>query len=182
MIELLAFDSRDRIVHGMIELNGDRLADVLTRPERSLQAESAMTRGLRDGRLGVVLGKHVNLEELSVVVATGPRGAQNRRIETLRAPFSVHVGPYVVFGYLHAPAPNRPSLDNDTRPWFAITEAIIEYSSLGRAIRERRDTVLVNRAHESDALPMDVRLHEARWLASQEPVDWDDRLAVALAR
>jgi hypothetical protein len=181
MIELFAFDSLDRIVHGMIELRGDRLADVLSQAPSHIAAESACTRGLRDGAIGLVPSKLVEVDLLSIVVATGPRGDQYRRVETISTPVSVHVGRYLVCGYIHAPAPQRPLLERDARPWFAITEAILEYTNRGRAVRERHDTVLVNRAHVSGIMPMDARSHEARWLASRPAEDWDGEHALLAA-
>jgi hypothetical protein len=174
MIEFLAYDSCERIVHGMVDLRGDRIADLLVQPDRSIRAEQARTLGLRDGSMAGLPTRQLDLDQMSVVVATGPRGDQYRRVETISTPVSVHVGPYVVCGYLHVPAPMRPVLDRDLRPWFAVTEATIDYGCAGRAVRERHDTVLVNRAHVQAIIPIDPRMHEARWLASRPPAGLSD--------
>ena len=167
MIELLAYDTREHIVRGLVELRGDRMADLLIATDRELSAESGFVLNLRDGREGPLASWRVEVDHLGIGVATGPQGNRYRRVDVHSALVIAYVGRFSVCGHIHAPAPERPDLGRDVRPWFPITDAVVEYTRQGRHVRDRFDAVLVNRTHVTGFVTTDARAHDARWLASR---------------
>ena len=171
MIDFLAYDITDHVVHARIEFQGDRLADLLT-TQSVVVAEDIRSRSLATSQIAHPHGSTVNLAEMAVVVATGPRGSDLKRIRTIVAPVTIYAGPYVVHGYLHAPLYESPIAYSEHRSWLPLTEAILEYSFRWQAVRERHDTLLVNRLHAKAVVLTDERSHETRWLAGGTPIDW----------
>lgn len=171
MIELLAY-SRDRIVHGNVSLPGERLMDLLE-GTHVVDAVDVQVLGLHfqatesTVRLDVVPG------DFHVVVATGPRGDHDQRVPTRIVPVTADVGPYRVFGRLHTP--DHPSADEEMqgRTWFAVTDAVLEYTRGFQPIRERHGAVLINRRLAQRIIPVDGEALEARWLASRQPREWE---------
>jgi len=176
MIDFLAYDIADHVVHARIDFQGDRLVDLLVGAS-SVAAEDIRVRSLATSQVTRPHHSVLNLDEMAVVVATGPRGSDLRRIRTIVAPVTVYAGPYVVHGYLHAPQYETPVYESpisfsEHRAWLPLTEAVLEYSFRWQAVRERHDTLLVNRAHAKAVVLTDERSHETRWLAGGPPIDW----------
>ena len=171
MIEFLGYDITDHVVHARIEFQGDRLIDMLNSVS-SVVAEDVRARSLANSQVIRPHGSVINLDDMAVVVATGPRGSDIKRIRTIVAPVTIYAGPYVVHGYLHAPPHESPVSFAQLRSWLPLTEAVLEYSFRWQAVRERHDTLLVNRAHAKAVVTTDERTHEARWLAGGTPIDW----------
>jgi hypothetical protein len=171
MIDFLGYDIAGHVVHARIEFQGDRLLDLLA-SEPSVVAEEVRSRSLATSAVTRPHGSRINLGDMVVVVATGPRGADIKRIKTIVAPVTVYAGPYVVHGYLHAPPYESPLEFSEERVWLPLTEAVLEYAFRWQAVRERHDTLLVNRVHAKAVVLTDERSHEARWLAGGTPIDW----------
>lgn len=171
MIDFLAYDITDHVVHARIEFQGDRLLDMLaTSP--TVTAEDIRSRSLATSQVIRPHGSSINLADMAVVVATGPRGSDIKRVRTIVAPVTIYAGPYVVHGFLHSPTYESPIVFAEQRSWLPVTEAVLEYSFRWQAVRERHDTLLVNRVHAKAVVLADERSHEARWLAGGTPIDW----------
>ena len=171
MIDFLAYDIADHVLHGTIEFQGDRLADVLA-SRSSIEVEGLRVRSLMRSEVHRPASRIVGLDDLCVVVATGPSGSQYRRIATIFCPVTIHVGPYMVHGYLHGAPPESPLKTAERRSWLALTEAVLEYTHHWQAIRERHDVLLVNRLQAKALIVTDEGSHEARWLAGKAPINW----------
>jgi hypothetical protein len=178
MIDFLAYDIADHVLHGRIELRGDRLADLLA-GQTAVDVEGLRVRSLARKDVRHAASRTVSVADLCIVIATGPTGSQYRRIQTVSSPVTIHAGPYMVHGYLHAPHRESPVEAAAQRAWLALTEAVLEYTYGWQTIRERHDVVLVNRLQAKALIVTDERSHESRWLAGKAPVDWpamqDDR-------
>ena len=109
------------------------------------------------------------LDDLCVILATGPRGRQERRLWTRQVPVRVRIGPYSLVGYLHAPPTVDPFKSADRRPIVALTAAIVEYTVGGKVVRDEADAVLLNRHKIERMEPADE--HEVR--LSNEPGSQD---------
>jgi hypothetical protein len=176
MIDFLAYDIADHVVHARIEFLGDRLVDLLATASTVIGTD-IRSRSLSTSQVSRPHGGVINLPDMAVVVATGPRGSDLKRIRTILAPVTIYAGSYVVHGYLHAPEYEgliyeTPIAFSESRTWLPLTEAVLEYSFRWQAVRERHDTLLVNRIHAKAVVLMDERSHETRWLASGTPIDW----------
>jgi hypothetical protein len=176
LIDLLAFDDETGAVRARIELLGDRLVDLLASGD-PINARDVQLVDLQTNRVEELPSRSIDARRLAIVVATGPRGARSRRVETECRPVSVTIGRYVVHGYLHAPAPADPIDRVFERVWLPLTEAILEYQGSGGIRRERFDVLLVNREFARTLSVIDEGTHERHWLAAgqstvfpQEPV------------
>jgi hypothetical protein len=176
-LDLLAYDTNDRVLRARIDLRDDRLSDVLTRGE-PIPASDVIVRDLRSHAVAYSDVRAIDPRVLGIVVATGPRGSLRRRVETVSRPVSVFVGRYVVHGFVHAPAPADPLDQVNVRAWIAVTEAILEHHAAGRAWRERFDALLVNRAAASAIVTINEATHETHWLAGGPPIAWPELLGV----
>ena len=133
----------DCTVTGEVALPGDRLSDFLTSTVE-FDVRKAAFHALDDGRVVEADSVAVLRDDLCVVVASGPRGSQERRLWTRQYPVRARVGPYVVLGYLHAPPTVDPFLSTDRRPIVALTGCTVEYAEAGTVVRIESDAVLVN--------------------------------------
>ncbi len=177
MIDFLGYDISDHVVHARIEFEGDRLGDLLA-TSSSVVGVDIRSRSLATSQVGRPAGGVISLADMAIVVATGPRGSDVRRIRTVMEPVTIYAGPYIVHGYLHAPeyesgfVYESPLTFSERRAWLPVTEAVFEYSFRWQAVRERHDALLVNRLHAKAVVLSDERSHETRWLASGTPIDW----------
>ena len=171
MIDFLAYDNADHVLHGRIAFEGDRLADLLA-SRTTIDVEGLRVRSLLRKELRRPASPTVSLAGVCLVIATGPSGSQYKRLLTVFSPVTIHAGPYMVHGYLHAPQPQSPIKVAEHRTWLALTEAVLEYTYHWQAIRERHDVLLVNRLLAKALIVTDERSHESRWLAGRAPIDW----------
>jgi hypothetical protein len=171
MIDFLAYDITHHVVHARIDFEGDRLIDLLTGVS-TIAAQDVRSRSLATSQVSRSHGGAIDLEAMAVVVASGPRGSDVKRIQTILAPVTVYAGPYVVHGYLHSPPYESPVKFSEHRSWLPLTEAVLEYSFRWQSVRERHDTLLVNRALTKAVVLTDESSHETRWLAGGTPIDW----------
>lgn len=144
MVEFDAY-AADCRVFGQFELVEGRLSDQLNRtPE--LLVRNARLEDLIDGHVVAMPELTVASDELCAVVASGPRGDTGRRLHTVRARVEAEVGPYLVVGWVHGTAAAEPlgsALRRGT--WVALTEATVIYRLGADDVRERAETLLVNR-------------------------------------
>jgi len=137
--------AEDCTVSGQVGLEQDRLSDFLA-STIEFEVDGAAFRALDDGRVVESESATVLLQDLCLVVATGPRGRTERRLWTRQYPVRARVGPYVVMGYLHAPPTIDPLKNADRRPILALTSSTVEYAVGGEARREVAEAILVNSA------------------------------------
>jgi hypothetical protein len=161
----------DHFLHGRFELQGDRLADVLA-SRTTLDVVGLRIRSLTRREVRRPASPTVRLGDLCVVVASGPPGSQYKRVPTVWSPVTIHAGPYLVHGYLHAPPLETPIKAAEHRAWLALTEGVLEHTYHWQAIRERHDVLLVNRLQAKALVVTDERSHESRWLAGKAAIDW----------
>jgi hypothetical protein len=135
--------AEDCTLAGEIDLRADRLSDFLATTSE-FELGSAAFRALDDGRIVQAESAEILRDDLCIVVATGPRGLDDRRVWTRQHPVRAQVGPYVVLGYLHTAPTIDPLHCTEHRPIVALTDTVIEYTEAGAAVRVASPTVLVN--------------------------------------
>jgi len=121
----------------------DDLSDFLASTVE-FEVDGAAFRALDDGRVVETDSASVQIDDLCVVAASGPRGRVERRLWTRQYPVRARVGPYVLLGYLHAPPTIDPLKNTDRRPILAMTSSILEYDQGGVWTRVESDAILVN--------------------------------------
>jgi len=134
----------DCVVTGEVALEGDRLTDLLTGQEE-YSVDAVTLESLDEGRVVEVPTANVLREELCVVSATGPRGDPRRRLRTRPHPMRAQVGPYEVFGYLHATPTADPVTTALRRAVVPMTTGWIRYRRGSEMIERRHDGMLINR-------------------------------------
>ena len=151
LLEFVAY-AADRLVVGSLQLDADRLTDLLNGCDE-VELVDMTWLGL-DGELGETASATIPRHELLVVKAGQPRGNPARRHGTRQAPVVVTVGPYVVFGYLHARPGSDPMVDLGRRlPMVPLTDASICYERGGLLQREDASTLIVNRDRADSIRP-----------------------------
>jgi hypothetical protein len=161
----------DCTVRGELELKTDRLSDFLA-STTEFQLASPEFRALDDGRTVSAESCEIERDELCVILATGPRGREERRLWTRQHPVRVRVGPYVVVGYLHSPPTIDPFRTTDRRPIVALTSCVVGYAESDSTVWVEAQAVLVNTSkieHLETASEEDIGL--ARSLERQSVVD-----------
>lgn len=164
MIDFLAFDNGTGAIRARVDLIDDRMADLLARgagiPLRDVELHDLRSRSVR-----AVEPQTVDPGRLAIVVATGPRGALSRRVDTSSRPVTLSIGRYVVHGLLHGPVHGDPIARVVDRIWIPLTDAVLEYPGAGRMCRERFDALLVNRDGARTLTVVDEATYETHWLA-----------------
>jgi hypothetical protein len=163
--------AEDCTVSGELAIRADRLSDFLASTE-AFEVASPSFRAHDDGRTVTAESCTVEREDFSLVLATGPRGRQERRLWTRQHPVRLRVGPYVVIGYLHSPPTIDPFRTTDRRPIVALTSSIVGYAVAGETVWTEAEAVLVNTAkidHLEPASAEDIGL--AKQLELQTAVD-----------
>lgn len=132
-------------VEGRLELEGERLSDMLNTRE-SLRLRTVVLTAHADGRAEMLDELELDRAELIAVVAVGPRGNPSRQIGTRSREVEVRAGPYVIRGFIHGPPAGNAFRGIEHRPpLIALTEARLEYQLCGEPVEERVEALLVNR-------------------------------------
>jgi hypothetical protein len=134
----------DCTVTGEVAMDADRLSDALTASE-SLDVDLASLTALDDGRVVEAGSTSLLLDDLCLVVATGPRGRADRRIWTRQLPARAKVGPYEVLGYIHGAPTVDPFRTTERRAVVALTSSVVEYQRGGETVRDEIEAILLNR-------------------------------------
>jgi hypothetical protein len=135
----------DCTVTAEVDLEMDRLSDFLATTE-GFDVDHAAFQALDDGRVVEADGPTILLDDLCIVAATGPRGRPERRLWTRQFPARARLGPYTVYGYLHAAPTIDPFKNTDRRTILALSSSVVEYDFCGTPTRVEADAVLLNRA------------------------------------
>ena len=168
MFDFLAFDDGSGAIRGRVELAGARMADLLARGG-AIPLVDVELHDLRSRSVEAADVRAIDPSRLVIVVATGPRGALSRRIETASRPVSLAIGRFTVHGFLHAPYPADPIAQVFDRVWIPLTDAVLEYQGGGRMCRDRFDTLLVNREAAMSLSAINESAYEIHWLAGGRP-------------
>ncbi len=143
-IAFLAY-SQDCRVSGRLSLTEARLADLLNRSDRVRLYDVTLI-SLADGTMHQLAELDVERDELTAVVADGPRGDPERRVRTKPEQVDVLVGGYEASGFLHMPPSGDAVGSFHTRPpMVALTEASIAFQVGDEPVTEVFETLLVNR-------------------------------------
>ena len=132
----------DYTVGGATEFQGDRLADFLSGAD-ALAVQDVNLRALEDGREHSLPAAVIELEELCVVVAAGPRGNPEHRVRTRAYPMRAVVGPYAVVGYFHVLPTADPFTVVRKRRVVALRPVRIAFDVAGERVEETHDTLLL---------------------------------------
>ena len=135
----------DCTVTAEVELETDRLSDFLATTE-GFDVDRAAFQALDDGRVVEAAATTLLLDDLCVVTATGPRGAPERRLWTRQYPARARLGPYTVYGYLHAAPTIDPFKNTDRRAILAFSSSVVEYDFCGTPTRVEAEALLLNRS------------------------------------
>jgi hypothetical protein len=135
----------DCTVTAEVELEADRLSDLLAGTEE-FRVDGAAFQALDDGRVVEAGSATILLDDLCIVTATGPRGRPERRLWTRQHPARARLGPYTVYGYLHAVPTIDPFRNAERRTILAFSSSVVEYDFCGTLTRVEADAVLLNRA------------------------------------
>lgn len=165
MIQLVAYDVQDRIFRGRVELTENRVTDLLLATEQ-LEFTDLTVTNLRTRSVERFDQQVIAVRDLAIIVPSGPRGAADRRVRGPREPVSMLVHRYHVFGIVHAPALHDPLLVAGSRRWAPVTSAVLEQHAAGRALRERFDTLIVNRMYVTSMVRGTPEAHDMHWLAA----------------
>jgi hypothetical protein len=132
-------------VNGTVDLGDARLADLLNRQRTIVVRDAVVVRTL-DGRTDSFEQLEIGLDELDVVVASGPRGDPRRRFPTTSDCVSMQLGPYCAEGFMHAPTSETSAVGLEGEPaMVALTDAVLEYQFREEPRSEWFRTLLVNR-------------------------------------
>ena len=137
--------AEDCMVTGEVDLAADRLADLLA-STTEFEVGRAAFRALDDGRVIEAESCNITRNDLQVVLGTGPRGREDRRVWTRQHLVRARVGPYRVTGHLHAPPTVDPMNLPARRTVVALTGCVVEYVEAGAQVRLEAEVVLVNSA------------------------------------
>jgi hypothetical protein len=143
-IDFVGF-SEDCRVEGRLDLEDSRLADLLNR-RKTITVRSVTLVSTVDGHTQEFDKLDIDLNELDIVVASGPRGDPKRRLATKPNGVSVKLGPYSAEGFMHAPPTANPIRGFDRKPaMVAITDAVLEYDFCDQPVSQWFRTLLINR-------------------------------------
>jgi hypothetical protein len=134
----------DCTVTAEVTLATDRLSDFLAATE-AFAIDRAAFQALDDGRVVEMDEATIQLDDLCIVAATGPRGRLERRLWTRQYPTRARLGPYTVYGYLHATPTIDPFKNVDRRAILALSSAVVEYEFNGATARDQAEAILLNR-------------------------------------
>jgi hypothetical protein len=163
--------AEDCTVSGELAIRADRLSDFLASTVE-FEVASPSFRAHDDGRTVSAESCAVERDDFCLVLATGPRGREERRLWTRQHPVRLRVGPYVVIGYLHSPPTIDPFRTTDRRPIVALTSSIVGYTAGAETVWQEAEAVLVNTAkidHLETASEEDIGL--AKQLELQSAID-----------
>jgi len=143
-VEFVGF-ADDCRVEGRVELECARLADQLnSRP--TIVVHDAVLVSTADGHSKRFEELEIALDDLDIVVASGPRGDPKRRLATKPNGVKVKLGPYSAEGFMHAPPTANPVQGfGNGAAMVAITDAVLEYEYCEEQVSQWYRTLLVNR-------------------------------------
>ena len=137
--------SGDCTIAGKVTMFGERLSDFLNGQER-FRLHHVVCQSLEDGHELAMDSLSIEREDLLIVVATGPRGSEKRRVSVQTARLQVSIGPYLILGRLHTP-PGADAMATVLKrePMVPLTQATIAYEQAGAIVARDLPAVIVNR-------------------------------------
>ncbi|HEY4634709.1 MAG TPA: hypothetical protein VIH00_12410 [Candidatus Limnocylindrales bacterium] len=143
-VEFLGF-AEDCTISGKVTMFGERLTDFLNGQHR-FRLHKVEFQALEDGHTVAVDSVSIERADLLIVVGTGPRGAEDRRIPLEEARMQLSIGPYVVLGRLHI-EPGSDPMDAvlQREPMVPLTAATVAYTMAGEIVARDIGTIIINR-------------------------------------
>ena len=143
-IQFLGF-AGDCTISGKMTMFGERLTDFLNGQER-FRIHHVELESLEDGHKVAVDSVSIMRDDLFAVVATGPRGAEKRRVELQTNRLQLSVGPYLILGRLHhKPGADAMATVLKREPMIPLTNATIGYEMAGKFVTHDVGAIIVNR-------------------------------------
>jgi hypothetical protein len=137
--------AEDCTITGRVTMFGERLTDFLNGRER-FRIHHVLCRSLDDGHEVAINSLSVERSDLLLVVATGPRGSQKRRVSLETARLQLSIGPYLILGRLHTEQGSDVMSSVDKRePMIPLTHATIAYRQTGGIVARDVPALIVNR-------------------------------------
>jgi hypothetical protein len=158
-IPFVAYAS-DSVVIGRLALETERLTEQLVQRE-SLELRDVTLESLGDDTTFELETAVVRRVDLYVIAGTGPRGNKARRVRTRPHPVHARVGPYEVWGYVHALPTADPVAAARRRAIIPITGGFVRYDRGGQVVERGHDTMLVNREQLDSLVAGDAEELEA---------------------
>lgn len=143
MIEFSAW-AEDCRLYGNLELDGDRLSDMLNLYEELVLVDVFAQR-LDGGPITEVGELSINRDEILVVEASGPRGDPARRRHLRPVPISASLGDLGLRGNVHVTPGSDPMVALSRRPpMVALTDAQLTYRNEPQLLGHGDPTILFN--------------------------------------
>jgi hypothetical protein len=144
MIEFSAW-AEDCRLFGSLELDGDRLSDMLNLYEELVLVD-VLAQGLDGGAISEIAELSINRDEILLVEASGPRGNPGRRRHMRPVPISVQLGDFGVRGDVHVTPGADPMVALTRRPpMVPLTHAQLTHRDVLQPLSHDTDaTVLFN--------------------------------------
>jgi hypothetical protein len=143
-VDFLGF-AGDCTISGKTTMFGERLTDFLNGQER-FRVHHVELESLEDGHKVAIDSVSIMRDDLYAVVATGPRGAEKRRVELQTNRLQMSIGPYLILGRLHIQH-GDDAMANVLRrePMIPLTDVTIGYEMAGTFVTRDVRTIIVNR-------------------------------------
>jgi hypothetical protein len=144
MIEFSAW-AEDCRLYGSLELEGDRLSDMLNLYEELVLVD-VLAQGLDGGAISEISEFSISRDEILLVEASGPRGNPGRRRHLRPVPVSVQLGDFGVRGDVHVTPGADPMVALSRRPpMVALTNAQLTHRDVLQPLSDDTNaTVLFN--------------------------------------
>jgi hypothetical protein len=143
-VDLLGF-AGDCTITAKVTMFGDRLTDFLNGQER-FHIHKVIFESLDDGHLVAEDSVSITRDDLLAVIASGPRGSEQQRVELAETRMQLSIGPYLILGRVHtAPGIDPVSGVMQRDPMVPLTDATIAYSVAGNVVARDVGTLIVNR-------------------------------------
>jgi hypothetical protein len=150
----------DSVVMGRLALETDRLTDLLAAHE-TFEVRDVTLESLADDTTFELTTTMVRRADLYVVAGTGPRGNASRRVRMRRHAVHARVGPYELWGYVHALPTTEAVAFARRRSIIPLTGGFIRYDRGGQIVERGHDTILVNREQLDSLVAGDAEELEA---------------------
>ena len=110
-VDLLGF-AGDCTITAKVTMFGDRLTDFLNGQER-FHIHKVIFESLDDGHLVAEDSVSITRDDLLAVIASGPRGSEQQRVELAETRMQLSIGPYLILGPGAHGARHRPGVRRD---------------------------------------------------------------------
>lgn len=151
-IEFVGF-SGDCLIRARLTMVGDRLTDMLN-SDAGYTLSGVTLESLADGHVVEIDSLPIGRADLFAVVATGPRGRADRRVQLEPHRMQLGLGPYTVLGHLHGrPGADPRSVVMARELMLPLTDATIAFTRAGELVVRDVPALIINREHVDWVVP-----------------------------